>query len=629
LTAKDPQHFERRFKSKRGVHEVVRIGIAWVFTCLVLVVPWLKAQQDQVQKEAGQVKSNRFLSGESFEPTDLIQKYYQSLLLEKRKTKAPSVSGVEEEALLGQLRPSVALEGPIDPSKYIVGPFDGISVNLWSETPLSFNTSVTPEGTVIIPTVGEIRVAGRSLKEVKEIVQREVRKKYTTGEVSTTLILPRSFVVKVAGVVNRPGTYVVSAVDRVDKAIYLANPPLVSQAEHTNPLKIVEKEAPPSLWSTDTTPKEREPSLRNIKLYRANGDSIEVDLIRFFATGDATHNPYLQDGDMIVVPGLNLEANAISIQGAVKIPGRFEYRSGDSLSLIFKIADGPQAVADLENTEVVRFKPDGRTFERMVVDARKVLEGVTDLALQPADRVFVRSKRHLREEFNVTVAGEVRRPGTYAITRDSTKLSEVIDWAGGFTSEAAVPECKIIRPTTSDDPAAQNPDYERLTEMRLSGMDRKEREYFNYEATIKRGFVSVDFKRLFLEGDRTQDVALKGGDFIVVPARSKTVYVYGQVSNPGYLTYIPGLDFQYYIQRAGGYSEAADEGNVFLIKAGTKKWVKAGEEPVEEADAIFVSRHTEPDQERDFAYYFGLARDIISVGTTAATIYFLIHQANK
>ena len=608
---------------------MVRIGITWVFTCLVLIVPSLKAQQDQAQREAGRARSNRFLFDQSGESRDFVQKYYQGLLLERKGAKAPSVAGAEEETLLGQLRPSGALEGPVNPSQYVVGPFDGISINLWSEMPLSFNTSVTPEGTVIIPTVGEIRVAGRSLKEVKEIVAREVRKKYTKGEVSTTLVFPRSFVVKVAGVVNRPGAYVVSAVDRVDKAIYLANPLSVGQPEQTNPLKIIEKEKPPSPWPTEEVRKEREPSLRNIKLYRANGDSIEVDLIRFFATGDAAHNPYLQDGDMIVVPSLNLEANAISIQGAVKIPGRFEYRLGDSLSLMFKIANGPQAIADLENTEVVRFKPDGRTFERMVVDARKVLDGVIDLALQPADRVFVRSKRSLREEFNVIVAGEVRQPGAYAITRDSTKLSEIIAWAGGFTPEAAIPECKVFRPTATDDPAAQNPDYERLTEMRLSKMDRQEREYFNYEATIKRGFVSVDFKRLFLEGDRSADVILKGGDFIVVPARSKTVYVYGQVANPGYLTYMPGSDYRYYIQRAGGYSEAADEGNVSLIKAGTKKWVKAGEERVEEGDAIFVSRHSEPDRERDFAYYFELARDIISVGTTAATIYFLIHQANK
>jgi protein involved in polysaccharide export with SLBB domain len=296
---------------------------------------------------------------------------------------------------------------------------------------------------------------------------------------------------------------------------------------------------------------------------------------------------------------------------------------------MFKIANGPQAVADLENTEVVRFKPDGRTFDRIMIDARKVLEGLTDLALQPSDRVFVRSKRYLREEFNVIVSGEVLQPGTYAITRDSTKLSEVIRWAGGFTPEAAIPECKIFRSTASGDPAEQNPDYERLTEMRLSGMDRREREYFNYEATIRRGFVSVDFRRLFLDADSAADVTLKDGDFIVVPARSRAVYVYGQVSNPGYLTYMPGLDYRYYVQKAGGYSVAADKGNVSLIKAGTKKWVEADEEPVEEGDAVFVPRHTEPERIRDFAYYFELARDIISVGTTAATIYFLIHQANK
>ena len=562
---------------------------------------------------------------ESGEGKDLLQKYYDKLLLERGKKKALPVPGKEEEDLLKQLTAGFALEGPVDPARYIVGPLDVISINIWSEIPLNFNTVVTPEGTLIIPTVGEIPVAGHSLKQVKEIVAKEVRKKYTKGEVGTTLVSPRSFIVKVAGVVNKPGGYIVSSVDRVDKAIYQANIISVSRVEQPNPLKSSEEEKALTKFPFAEPPTELQASLRNIKLFRANGDSVEVDLIRYFATGDGTYNPYLLDGDMVVVPSMALSANAVSIQGAVRIPGRFEYHAGDSLSVMFKIANGPQPDADLQNTELVRFKPDGKSFERRVIEAQKVLEGKMDIPLQPNDRVFVRWKRHLREEFNATVSGEVRQGGKYAITRDSTRLSEIIEQAGGFTPEAAIAECKIFRRTKSQDPLMQNPDYKRLAEMRLSGMNREERDYFNYEAAIQRELVSVDFKKLFIDGVKAADVTLRDGDFILAPSGNKTVYVSGQVANPGHVTYVPGSDYKYYIERAGGFSEAADKGNVSIIKAGTKNWVSSGNEAVEEGDAIFVARRPE----RDLTYYFSIARDILTAVTAAATVYVLIEQVKK
>ena len=61
-----------------------------------------------------------------------------------------------------------ALEGPVDPEKYYVGPSDILSVNIWISPPLNFSLTVTPEGTLIIPTVGEVRVTDLTLREAKK-----------------------------------------------------------------------------------------------------------------------------------------------------------------------------------------------------------------------------------------------------------------------------------------------------------------------------------------------------------------------------------------------------------------------------------------------------------------------------
>ena len=48
------------------------------------------------------------------------------------------------------------MDGPVDPKEYIVGPGDIYSVNIWISPPLSLQLPITPEGSVIIPTVGEV-----------------------------------------------------------------------------------------------------------------------------------------------------------------------------------------------------------------------------------------------------------------------------------------------------------------------------------------------------------------------------------------------------------------------------------------------------------------------------------------
>ena len=91
------------------------------------------------------------------------------------------------------------MDGPVDPKEYIVGPGDIYSINIWISPPLNLQLPVTPEGSVIIPTVGEVSVSGLHLDEAKKKVAAEVRKKYISGNVSFTLLTPRIFAVRVTG----------------------------------------------------------------------------------------------------------------------------------------------------------------------------------------------------------------------------------------------------------------------------------------------------------------------------------------------------------------------------------------------------------------------------------------------
>ena len=67
------------------------------------------------------------------------------------------------------------------------------------------------------------------------------------------------------------------------------------------------------------------------------------------------------------------------------------------------------------------------------------------MLIEPGDRLVVRSLEDVRADFRVRVEGEVLYPGTYPITKDRSKISEVIRQAGGFTEFAALGSAELNR----------------------------------------------------------------------------------------------------------------------------------------------------------------------------------------
>ena len=559
-----------------------------------------------------------------------LQEYYQSLYEQQQQKVQQGIApgfDLDKTALLDRLKEFIPMEGPIDAESYIVGPGDVLSINVWSTIPFTNTAFVTPEGMIIIPTVGVVDVAGKTLAETKAAVANAARKIYIKGEITTSLISPRIFSVTISGLVSNPGSYYASAVQRVDQVIYQAN---LQTAMLTSKLSMVEEEQK-ALAQRDEVLKYyrndelyHQPlqfSLRNIKLIRQSGDTLSVDLVRYYATGNTRFDPLLLDGDRIIVPNLNLAGNSLTISGAVRLEGTYEFFAGDSLSSIFEIAQGPSTFADLEHIDLYRTDAKTGDIWHQVIDYTKIINrSAPNVALMPMDRVIVREKFPREHPNSVRILGEVLKPGLYPIRRDRTRLTEIVRSAGGFTSHASLSNAKVFRATEPLDKLESNPDYMRLAEMRLSDMTPLDREYFNFESLLKRNILSVNFSRLFDHGDSTQDVALRDGDIIFIPSNQKTILVLGQVPYPGQLQFIPGKSYKYYIEQAGGTSLKAWEGRTRIIKAGTKNWLKPRETTLESGDNIWVPREREGKFDRTF-YWISSA---IELGGSIATIWLLL-----
>jgi protein involved in polysaccharide export with SLBB domain len=502
-------------------------------------------------------------------------------------------------------QPGIALESTIDPDRYFVGPSDIIAVNIWTSPPVNLSLTVTPEGTLIIPAVGEVRVSDMTLSAAKQKILAEVKKKYILGQTTVTLVSPRPIIVMVSGNVLYPGLYTLNSIDRSNKAIEDANRPgrLEMRPDFAH------------IMATMST--------RNVVLRHKDGSLGRVDIAKFLATRDDRWNPYLREGDAIIVPRKDETRNVVGVYGQVNSPGRYEYVSGDSIKDVLLISHGFTRQARTDSVEILRMDSTGTAFTSIFVDGTEVLAGkAADFALQPGDRIVVRARPDVRGDERVVVVGEVRYPGVYPISRNSTRLSEVIRSAGGFTENALIRAGHISRRPS----AIGTPDLDSLMSVR-GRTDDDDHEYYKIEAAIRvrREVVNVNFEDLFLRQNRSQDVILHDEDTIHVPLSTHTVYVFGQVVTPGYQPYVAGKDLEYYVKQAGGYTEKSRKGSEKIVKAGSGQWLSSDETPIEEGDFIWVPK----DFDATFGYWLSVVGQTAAILSVALSVMILALQLHK
>ena len=506
------------------------------------------------------------------------------------------------------------LEGPVNPEKYFIGPSDVLSVNIWISPPLNFSLTVTTEGTLIVPTVGEIQVADLALSEAKKKIVTEIKKKYLAGDPSVTLLNPRQITVTVTGAVRYPGKYILYATDRADKAVSEAN-----KITEANKLLQIDNSNKDNLSALE----ERFQSKRNIRLTRRSGEIIRVDIPKYYATRDAQYNQMLRGGDEVFVPRIDSKKNVFGVYGGVNVQGSFELVESEHLLDALQLAFGLTARAKADSILLYRYDLEtGRQIVTVHNFHKMTNDTLSNSVLIAGDRIVVQERPDVREDYKVVVDGEVKYPGTYPLSKDSTKLSTVIEWCGGFTEYASLASAQVYRATVS----REDVELEKLLSLR-GNISIEDSSYYLIESElhIKHEVVNVDFKKLFVDKNSAEDVYLKDGDFVSVPSIRKTIYVFGQVTNPGNVPFIPDQGYEYYVQKCAGFTDNARKGDVMIIKRSTHQWLVPSETKIEEGDYVWVPKKIE----RTFAYYMSVISQTAAVITAAVSIALLSIQLNK
>lgn len=249
----------------------------------------------------------------------------------------------------------------------------------------------------------------------------------------------------------------------------------------------------------------------------------------------------LQPEDSIQVYPLTVEVvedRFVSIFGSVYKPGRYRFKDDMSVEDLILQAGGLTEGAYGEMVEVARALRETASGEREVVTHRVRLGAsgpersidfklgtngssseARDFKLVHRDVVFVRVDPNFRPLETVTITGEVKFPGTYALVSEDEKLSSVIKRSGGILPTGYAKGGRFIR----DD------------EMLITKIDE------------------------IVKGKEKADVVLKPGDQITIPTVPNAVSVRGNVVNEGLIKYERGRRLSYYLDRAGGVKEDTED----------------------------------------------------------------------
>ena len=458
---------------------------------------------------------------------------------------------------LQQQQAAPVVEVPVNDTTYIVGPGDELSINIFGTQFYTFKAVVNSDGSLIIPELGRVDVRYASLKDVRERVRTLLREDIRRAEIIVSLARARQVKVTVAGAVQRPGIVVLPATARVSEALEFSGGAV-----------------------KDTT------SLRNIVVRRGDGGTMHADLLRYFRIGDLEANPFVSGGDRIYFPPKD---RIISVYGAVGIEGRVDFVEGERLFDLIEACQGFRAPAFLDSVEVVRFERDHFTTKSFYLDLNGYPNDTrNNIVLEAGDLILVRSIPRYRMHQLVLVTGEVRYEGSYSIVQGRSTLKDIITQAGGFTPNASLEEAVLIRKPPESE---KDIEFERLQKIPAADMREDEYEYFKARGREKIGMMVVDFKRLFLHNDLSQDIMLREGDAIEIPKLKNYIRIIGRVNNPGNVIFNRGWNYENYLGAVGGFGWRADKGDVRVVKARTGELVDAentGDYELEPGDTIWV-----------------------------------------
>ena len=512
----------------------------------------------------------------------------------------------------------IPMDLPAGPD-YVVGPGDGLSIDLWGGISQRLYRTVDREGRVSLPEVGPVLVSGKSLADVQQNLQQVLRSQFRDVSADVSLSRLRTIRVYVVGDVANPGAYDISSLSTPLNALFIAGGP---------------------------TPRG---SLRIVKHYRGNQMVQVVDLYDLLLHGVKSDIEHLDNGDTVLVPPIGPQ---VTVEGMVRRPAIYELKDEKDLASLLDLAGGLLPTAALQHIEVQRtISHEKQTMVSVDIhdaeDATEATQKLASFTISDGDRIRLFPIAPYNENA-VYLEGHVIRPGRYSYRADM-RVTDVISSYKDLLPEPATVYAEIIRLNAPDfspsvesfdlaeafsDPSHapllhqmdtvrifsrydfENPPtvsvwgdvrgpgtYRTSGQVHLSDAvhlagglspdaQTGDAQVFRYLPDGKLKIFSVSLSRA-LAGDPTENILLASRDRVLIhrdpdAVQPATVYVQGEVGKPGRYPLTTNMTLADLIRVGGGLKPSADTavGDLTHYQWASTEKLSGEHEPVEIAAAL-------------------------------------------
>jgi|GEM_PF-833563 len=495
-------------------------------------------------------------------------------------------------------------------NEYIIASGDELTLNTWGQVEMSEQLTVAANGTVFIQNVGQVKLAGEKLSDVKKKLTHIMSRSYSSlkannGKSASTFLdisLQKisSFPVYIVGSVKKPGMVRVNSLSTVFSALFAAGG--------------VKEEG----------------TLRNIEVVREGKVIAVVDIYEYLCKGSLKSDIRLSAKDVIRVP---FRKSTVQIKGELNRPMIYELKSGEDLSDLIDYAGGLKSTTDPSIVVINRLAPNSENKQLRTTIKEQLGESVNgkikvrDLKVFDTDviQIYALEGNSLDK---VTVEGSVYRIGDYAITKDMT-VSKLIEEAGGLREDAFKDKAELVRTFNNgtrkyfslnlNDTLSMQTKVSSNDSLKIySLLDLKLKQYVEseghlpnagkfvfaenmtvYDLVMKSGGLEDEFFRKntyleradiirynedgvstrvvpvrlkeILEGNEDANIKLESGDKLLVydismTYHSKTVSIEGAVNNSGEFELQTNMTIKDIIVQAGGFKYSACVSSVEVFR---------------------------------------------------------------
>ena len=343
---------------------------------------------------------------------------------------------------------------------YVIAPGDVISVNVadWpnDSTP---QTTVAPDGTVSMPLVGQIPVAGQTVPQATQMLTAKWKKYIIDPSVTVALVQKHAQFVVFSGSVARPGGLE-----------YRPGLRLVEALAEVGGFVITGSPAAGSSTTVGLQTTVADPS--HVTVTHENETQQVFNLTHLETLAGSASDILLEPGDSIYVPA---QLGKIDVIGQVRQPGVIPYR--ENLTVFDAIADSGgynDGTADLTQATLIH---NGKSMPINLDPMLRHGDMAANITLAPGDQLSIP-----KVAYRTVVFGDVAKPGAFT-WEPGYRISDALSSVYGPTGQADLSKINIIRTD------------------KIHGTQ----------------LVRVNFNKFVLDGDKSGNPLIQPGDSLYIP----------------------------------------------------------------------------------------------------------------